>query len=127
MITPIYAALLCLVFIYLAMRVIKFRRGYKVALGDGDEKLLNKAIRAHGNFAEYVPFALLLMLMVELQLDQQSPYLHVLGIALLLGRLLHAYAVSQPTEPLKFRVYGMLLTFTVLIASALWALYLGIF
>lgn len=127
MITPIYAALLCLVFIYLAMRVIKFRQGYKVALGDGSEKLLNKAIRAHGNFAEYVPFALLLMLMVELQLEQESPYLHVLGIALLFGRFLHAYAVSQPSEPLKFRVYGMLLTFIVLIASALWALYLGIF
>ncbi|EOD81422.1 membrane-associated protein [Grimontia indica] len=98
-----------------------------MALGDGNEKLLNKAIRAHGNFAEYVPFALLLLLMVELQLEQQSPYLHVLGITLLVGRLLHAYAVSQPNEPLKFRVYGMLLTFLVLIASALWALYLGIF
>ncbi|USH04295.1 MAPEG family protein [Grimontia kaedaensis] len=127
MTTPIYAALLCMVFIYLAMRVIKFRREYKVALGDGDEKLLKKAIRAHSNFAEYVPFTLLLMLMVELQLDQQSQYLHVLGIALFAGRLLHAYAVSQPSEPLKFRVYGMLLTFSVLIASALWALYLGIF
>ncbi|CZF85745.1 MAPEG family protein [Grimontia marina] len=126
MITPIYAALLCLVFIFLALRVVKFRHGYKVALGDGDEKLLRKAIRAHGNFAEYVPFALILMLMVELQLDQGSQYLHILGALLLIGRLLHAYAVSQPSEPLAFRVYGMFLTFSVLISSALWSLYLGI-
>ena len=46
-------------------------------------------------------------------------YLHILGIALLLGRLSHAYGVSQQKEPLKFRVFGMLLCLLVILAAAL--------
>ena len=37
---------------------------------------------------------------------------------LLLGRLLHAYGVSRPREDFRFRVTGMVLTFTVLLSSA---------
>ncbi|MBU2115457.1 MAG: MAPEG family protein, partial [Gammaproteobacteria bacterium] len=43
----------------------------------------------------------------------------ILGIALLLGRLSHAWGVQQLKEPLKFRVFGMVLTFCVLLLSAL--------
>jgi uncharacterized membrane protein YecN with MAPEG domain len=38
---------------------------------------------------------------------------------LLIGRALHAYSVSQEPEPLRFRIAGMGLTFTVLTAAAL--------
>ena len=62
--------------------------------------------------------ALLLMFLAEY--NGLAPlYLHILGIALLLGRLSHAWGVQQLKEPLKFRVFGMVLTFCVLLLSAL--------
>ena len=66
-ITPIYAGLLTLVFVALSVRVIGGRRMAGVGLGDGGNRLLLRKTRAHGNFAEYVPFALILMALAELQ------------------------------------------------------------
>jgi uncharacterized protein len=62
-ITAFYAALLAPLFILLAVRVIRQRRGARVAIGDGGDKLLLRRMRVHANFAEYVPFALVLMCM----------------------------------------------------------------
>ncbi len=66
-ITPIYAGLLTLLFVALSVRVIGGRRMAGVGLGDGGNRLLLRKTRAHGNFAEYVPFALILMALAELQ------------------------------------------------------------
>ncbi|CAG1020381.1 partial Inner membrane protein YecN, partial [Patescibacteria group bacterium] len=67
MITPIYAALLAIIFVFLSISTIKTRRELKIPLGDGKNQKLIKLIRAHSNFAEYVPFALLLIYMAEAQ------------------------------------------------------------
>jgi uncharacterized protein len=117
-ITPIYAALLALLFIYLSFAVIKQRRANKVSLGDGDVPSLRKAIAVHNNFSQYVPFALLLIAFVEL--NHSSPYLiHGLGASLLIGRLAHAYGLAQPNQIMKLRQAGIVLTFTVMIIAAL--------
>jgi len=44
---------------------------------------------------------------------------HGLGLVLLLARLSHAYGVSQARENFRFRVFGMVGTFAVLVVSAL--------
>ena len=51
-ITPIYVALLSLIFVYLSIRTIGLRRKNKIAIGDGGNLSLQKATRAHANFAE---------------------------------------------------------------------------
>ena len=114
----LYAALLCLLYLYLTFRVITLRRKYRVVLGDQQQPELNRAIRAHANFAEYVPFCVLLLFLLEMK---NAPHLLLqgLGLALLLGRILHAYAISQLKEPLKFRVAGMLLTLMAMLIAAL--------
>ena len=117
MTTALYAALLGLMFVVLSIKVIKQRRRYQVGIGSKGELALERAIRVHGNFAEYVPFALLLMFLAEYS-GLAPLYLHVLGMVLILGRLSHAFGVQQIKEPLKFRVFGMLLTFAVLLLSA---------
>src|SRR5690606_19865103 len=61
MIWTIYAALLSLFFAFLTFRTIRLRQRYRVSLGHGKNLLLMRAIRVHGNFAEYVPLGLLLM------------------------------------------------------------------
>ena len=44
--------------------------------------------------------------------------IHILGLSLLIGRLAHAWGVSQPEENFKFRVFGMSATFNTLIVSS---------
>ncbi|KGK41945.1 glutathione metabolism protein [Nitrincola sp. A-D6] len=120
-ITPIYAALLALLFVFLSFRIIRLRRALQVGLGDAGDKQLGRAIRVHANFAEYVPLGLLLVFFVE---AQQAPFwwVHVLGLLLLLGRLLHAYGVGQVNETLIFRMLGMIMTFASVVFAAIYLL-----
>lgn len=117
-VTPVYAALFGLILIVLSLRTIRVRRRLQVAIGHRDNADLERAMRVHANFCEYVPIALLLIYLLEVSTGA-SYWIHVLGGALLVGRLLHAYGVSQSRENLRFRVTGMVLTFTVIISAAL--------
>ena len=117
-VTALYAGLLALVFVGLSFRVIFARRGARVLLGDGGDKELLRRMRVHANFAEYTPLALVLLGLAE-SLHANVVLLHVLGAAFLLGRLSHAWGVSQQKETLLFRQAGMIATFTVLIVTAL--------
>ena len=125
LITPIYAALLALLFIYLSIRVIKGREAHEVALGDGGHSALQRRVRVHANFAEYVPLALILIAMLE-WLGGWGYLIHGLGIALLAGRLMHAFGVSQTKENLRYRVIGMVLTFITLLVGAIGILVLSV-
>lgn len=118
MTTALYAAILGLFFLLLSVNVVAKRRRFQVGIGSKGELSLERAIRVHANFAEYVPFALLLMFLAEYS-GLAAIYLHILGITLLVGRLSHAWGVRQLKEPFKFRVFGMVLTFSVIALSAL--------
>ena len=116
-ITPVYAALATLLFVYLSFRVIGMRKSEKISLGDGANKEMGKRIRIHANFAEYTPLIILLMLLAELQ-NAPAWTLHLIGLALLVGRILHAYAISQSPQNFNLRTAGMVLTFAALVAGA---------
>lgn len=126
MITANYAAVLALFFVALSVRTILVRRAAGVGLGDGDDLALMKAIRAHGNFAEYVPITLVLCLSLEITSKESTLLLHSCGASLLLGRLLHAIGVSRLSEDFRFRVTGMALTLTALVTAAAGILFKGI-
>lgn len=117
-ITPLYAAILGLIFVALSLRTIRLRRRYRVAIGDGRNTLLQRAMRVNANFAEYVPLALLLIYFVELH-DGPRLHIHLLGTALTCGRLLHAWGVSQAQENFRYRTVGMALTFMVMIFASI--------
>ena len=117
-ITPVYAGLISLVFVFLSFRVIGLRRKARIGLGDGGNRLLMRRQRVHGNFAEYAPLVIVLMALAELQ-GHPTWTIHLIGICLVAGRLLHAYGVSQEPELTKLRVAGMALTFTALISGSL--------
>ena len=117
-VTSLYAALLTPLFLVLSLRVIGRRRSGGVTIGVAGDLVLERAARVHANFAEYAPFALLLMLLVELN-GYRTWIVHALGVLLLVGRYVHAWGVSQPQEDYRLRVAGMALTFTVLTVSAL--------
>ena len=117
-IVPAYAAVLALLFLGLSVRVIRARRRQKVALGDGDNPVVRRAMRVQANFAEYAPFCLLLIAFAELG-GAPGLVVHGLCLALLAGRLVHAYGVSRTPENLRYRVTGMTLTFATLAGAAL--------
>ncbi|MFN4170053.1 MAG: MAPEG family protein [Pannonibacter phragmitetus] len=123
--TPLYAGVLGLIYIYLSFRVVGRRKSLQLALGDGGDTELLRRQRVHGNFAEYVPLVLILILMCELQ---GAPVLlvHALGLAFTTGRISHAYGVSQPKEQLIFRMTGMILTFATLAISAVTGIVLAV-
>lgn len=115
-VAALYAALITLLFLVLTFRTIALRGRLRVALGDGNDRALQRAIRAHANLAEYAPLALLLLYLVEVA-GSGPMTVHALGAALLLGRLLHALGISRVREPLPLRMMGMVLTTGCLIVS----------
>ncbi len=117
-ITAFYAALLAALFLLLSIRVIGWRRMQRVEIGDGENRELLRRIRVHANFAEYVPFTLLLMALAE-SMAPPRPLLHLVGLILVAGRILHAYGLSQTPHIVRYRVWGMGLTFAALGIAAL--------
>ncbi len=103
----IYGGLLGLLFLLLSFWVVKRRAQFKVMIGEGEAPEMLSAIRAHGNFAEYVPLTLLLMALCELA-GVGALWLHLGGALLLVGRILHAIGIQIPKAPNKPRLFGTL-------------------
>ena len=116
-ITPLYASLLALLFLALSVRTLRLRKSLKIAIGDAGNPVLLRAMRVHSNFAEYVPLCLFLVFLVEIN-EANALIVHGLGSCLLLGRLSHAFGVSQARENYVFRVFGMVMTFAVLVGAS---------
>lgn len=115
-VTPLYAAVLVLWFLVLSLHVVRCRRQARVRLGNGGNPALERAIRAQANFAEYVPLALLLLLVLELA-RFSFYWLHAIGAALVLARLLHGYALAFRSSFRFGRRWGAALTFAVLLVE----------
>ncbi|MDX2256330.1 MAG: MAPEG family protein [Pseudanabaenaceae cyanobacterium bins.39] len=116
MITSIYASLSALLIVWLSLNIVRLRRSKRVVLGDGGKPELQVAIRAQGNATEYIPVSLILLLCLELS-KGNAIMLHIGGIALLVGRSMHAYGLTKGN--LKLRVSGMAFTFTNIIYLAI--------
>ena len=125
-ITSIIASVLTIIFVRLSFAVIRLRRKNKVGLGSGGHEELERAIRAQGNFAEYVPFGIMLIACLEIN---GAPWwlVAVPGITLIAGRLIHAKGINVPPPDFSQRVLGMKFTFNTLIALVVlnlgWTLY----
>lgn len=108
-VTPIYAALLAALLLILSIRVVLGRFGERISVGDGDSKPLIKRMRVQANFVEYTPMALILLLLIELQ-GAPGWFLHILGLTLLGGRILHAWGLGHTPQIVPLRRLGMYLT-----------------
>ena len=114
LITSIIASALTIILIKLSFAVIGLRRKNKVGLGSGGHAELERAIRAQGNFAEYVPFGIILIACLELN-AAPGWLVAIPGITLIIGRLIHAVGINEPPPNFSKRVLGMKLTFGTLI------------
>ncbi len=122
-----YAGLLALVLLGLSYNVVRLRRKHQVGIGTGDVPELARGIRAHANFCEYVPLALIVLFGLALTGAAPIWALHALGAALVIGRVLHAVGLSRSAGASAARVWGTLLTWMVLLLAAGAALGTGVY
>ncbi len=117
-ITPLYAGLIGVLFVVLSLRVSLRRITAKVTSGDGDDKILFKRIRVQANCAEYAPMGIILLAMAELQ---GAPIwaVHLLGLMLLAGRVIHAVGYGSTPQVVPLRRTGMMITYLMLLLASL--------
>ncbi len=116
-ITGLYAAPLGVLMVGLTVHVIMARAKSGIAILDGGHVPLAEAMRRHGNFAEAVPMALLLMAIAEV-LGTGATWLHGIGVLLLAGRLLHPFGI-QHDKPVTFaRIAGASATILATLIAA---------
>jgi uncharacterized protein len=124
-ITAAYLAALALIYAGLRLQVVRLRRKFRVAFGDGGNAELRNAIRAHSHFAEYVPIIALMVAMLETA-GLPTLQVHILMGGLLIARLLHPFGMYAKPLTTLFqlgRVGGMVITIIVMVSAA--ALILG--
>jgi uncharacterized membrane protein YecN with MAPEG domain len=114
----LYAALNAVLLVVLAINAGARRGAQKAiepgAVGDG---MLTRAIRAHANFAENAPIALLLL--VALATTNTAPVpIHILGAAFFVARIAHAFGMMQTKHPNALRFIGNVGTWLVLLGGA---------
>lgn len=117
MVTPLYAGILGFIYIGLSFLVILGRWKHKVNMGDGGQDELFKRIRLHGNFIEYVPFALILIFLAERE-GASEVMIHVLGMMLVVSRIIHPIGLYYKFGMSGGRTGGMVLTFFVILVAS---------
>jgi len=115
------AGLLGLLAVSLTVSVGRLRMTKKIYLGDGGDPEMLKAIRAHGNFMEYVPLCLVLIYFVS---DFYGFWpVAIISLALLLSRVLHAGGILG-FIPLG-RTIGAVGTTLTLVTASVMIVYVG--
>ena len=123
MVTLVTAGCCGLLYFVLSLRVVLGRQAHKVMIGDGGHDALLTRIRAHANFAEYVPLILILMALIEMRTGV-TELLTSTGVLLFLIRIAHAVGMARPA-PNPFRIAGAAGTWIILIGLSIWAIVLA--
>jgi uncharacterized membrane protein YecN with MAPEG domain len=124
-ITALYAGLLGILYIVLGGFVVANRRRARVGIGTGSDTALERVVRVHGNFAEYAPLFLLLLLVAELN-GAAAMLLHLAGAAFFLARLGHAFGLSQSSGTSMGRFVGTLVSWVAIVVLALCNIWLAL-
>ncbi len=119
--TAIYAGLLGLMSIAVAMPAGRLRGETKISIGDGGNQELLLAMRRHGNFAENVPLALILLGIMEIN-GVTTLAIHGLGTALVIARISHAFGLKADTIANPGRFAGAAGTLLVMLILSIWTL-----
>ncbi len=109
-----------LIVIWLGARCGKVRSTEKIGMGDGGNDRLLRRMRAQANFTEYAPFALVLILVLDMA-GQGGTALAVSAFAFMLGRVFHA--IGMDSDASKGRMVGMILTMPILLG---WSIAAGL-
>jgi uncharacterized membrane protein YecN with MAPEG domain len=120
-ITSVIAGIFALLMVPLSLQISMRRTKVKVAYGDADDRDLRRKIRAHGNFIEYAPTALIVLALVELA-GTSAWFVWGLGGLFVLGRVLHAIGMLYTATP-KLQAIAMIMNHTAFLISGSWLIY----
>jgi uncharacterized membrane protein YecN with MAPEG domain len=102
-VTPLYAVPLAVILLILWIRISSVRAATKISYGDGGNAELLQRVRQHGNFIEWVPFVLILMMLAE-GMGAPAMYIHISGVLLVIGRIAHPFGLKpdNAAHPLRY-------------------------
>jgi uncharacterized membrane protein YecN with MAPEG domain len=116
MAVTIYVSIYTLIIVWLSIKVIKNRLKHRISVGDGGVQALQIAMAVQSNAIEYLPLALLLILVLELN-GADAWLIHAFGMIFIVGRVYHINGMF--TQRLKYRVWGMKITLYSLVVLAM--------
>jgi uncharacterized protein len=117
-IAGVYSAILMLFGIFLQVRIIRQRAPKQIGIGSGQDRVLERDIRVHGNFVENATFGISALILLALT---AAPVLilHAAGLLLLVGRFAHAYGLAGSAGKSLGRVGGMMMTLLAIVLACL--------
>jgi uncharacterized protein len=124
--TTTYALPLIAIWFALWIGVTSTRSALNTSIGDANSPELLQKIRRHGNFIEWVPFVLVLMILAEAQ-GAGKLWLHAAGMLLLIGRIAHPFGlkIDNANHPLRYVGNGTNILATAILAVALARIVIG--
>ena len=111
------AAVFGILHVIFTLRVGNYRFKSRISLGDGGDPEMRNRVRAHGNFIENVPIAVLLILLNDLD-GAQDNTLILMGSILLISRLTHYLTIATRRLPVILRPLSMIGTLGTILAAS---------
>jgi uncharacterized membrane protein YecN with MAPEG domain len=124
LITTLYAGILGVMAIGIAVAVGRTRASSGISIGDGSNVELIVAMRRHANFIEFVPMTLIVIGLLELS-GVGSTVIHVLGGGLVVARLSHAIGFRTDESLQILRSIGAVGSVLILLVASIWAITLA--
>ena len=121
----LWTGLHLILLLVLSVLVVRLRQKHKVALGDEGIPELARAIRAFGNATEYVPAGLIALAVLAINEDSALT-VHIVGLLLFSGRLIHAFGLSNSGGTSLPRAIGIVLTWVAYVFAAVALLFYAI-
>lgn len=124
-ITALYASILMIFALVLSFKAGGFRGKTGISVGQGEPINMDLAqrVRVHQNFLEYVPMAIILMGILELN-GGNATFLHVFGVVLIIARIAHAIGLKHDNMGHPGRAIGAGGTALISLVAALYALWM---
>jgi uncharacterized membrane protein YecN with MAPEG domain len=121
----LWAGLHLFLLLTLSMLVVRQRRRHRVAFGDEGVPELARAVRVFGNATEYVPAGLIALAVLAV-VGAPPLLIHLSGLALFAGRVIHAVGLSQSSDATFARSIGIVLTWVAYVFSGVALLFYAI-
>lgn len=124
-ITALFAGLLTVFALVLSGYAGGFRgkSGISILFGSPQNMELAERVRIHQNFLEYVPLALIMMALIEIN-GGNTTFLYVFGIVLVISRIAHAIGLKHDNMAHPGRVIGAGGTALMSLVAAVYAIWM---
>ncbi len=124
--TLLWAGVLGIMAIAISFPAGSMRGKVGVSIGDGGNPDLLLAIRKHGNFTEWVPLALILMGVLEMN-GVSTMTVHIFGAVLVVARICHFFGLKADDITTPLRAIGAGGTALLTVVMSVWAIVIALF